>query len=213
MEKVNKNLAQGLNQNQTKVSFYLTLMAATDSDDSSCSPSPTPGQPLTPTTILVPLSMQVSCLTCSQEALLPPPTSSSSSSLSKKLDTLWQENAHLKQQLQAKIPSRFLLENNLLKQKYTNVLDEVAMLKAQHDAAHTHVVFAGQQYSVYKHRYNEKSKKKDSSQKVSTSACILTSEQGKIEIEEDALQRADKKSANEERQKQRSNLLHANILQ
>ncbi|KAJ3721449.1 hypothetical protein C8R42DRAFT_721043 [Lentinula raphanica] len=79
-----------------------------------------------------------------------------------------------------------------------------------------HAVFAGQQYLVYKlkHKYNEKNKKKDSLRRVSTSARILTLEQGRIKIEADSLQRADKKRADEERQKQQSDSLpHADIVQ
>ncbi|KAJ3756710.1 hypothetical protein EV360DRAFT_71765, partial [Lentinula raphanica] len=194
------------------------------SDDSSeRSPSPTPVQPLTPTPSAtpVPLLMPASRRTRSWTALLPSSSlaSLSSSSLpslslsfSEELEILRHENAYLKDQLQAKTPSRVLLENTLLRQKYANALDEVTLLKAQRDAAQVHAVFAGQQYSVYKHRYNEKNKKKDNSRRVSTSARILTSEQGRMEIEEDAIRRADKKKADEEKQKQKSVNLHADIV-
>ncbi|KAJ3756091.1 hypothetical protein EV360DRAFT_85279 [Lentinula raphanica] len=75
-----------------------------------------------------------------------------------------------------------------------------------------HTIFAGQQFSIYKHRCNEKAQKKDGSRRVTTSSRILTSREGQIEIEEDTAKRVEKKRAENEQQKQRSDTQHMDII-
>ncbi|KAJ3996349.1 hypothetical protein F5050DRAFT_1819178 [Lentinula boryana] len=102
-------------------------------------------------------------------------------------------------------------DNALLQIQYASALAELLVLKEkftevqeQCDAAETHAVLIGQQYSVYKHRCNEKAQKKDSSRCVTTSSRILTSREGRSEIEEETVKRAEKMRTETERQKQKS---------
>ncbi|KAJ3985250.1 hypothetical protein F5890DRAFT_1553361 [Lentinula detonsa] len=81
-------------------------------------------------------------------------------------------------------------ENARLRADNAGLKEESASLKAQHDAAQAHAVFAGQQYAVYKHRLHEKTKKKEASKQVSTSARVLTLMQGRLEIAADAAKKA-----------------------
>ncbi|KAJ3791978.1 hypothetical protein GGU11DRAFT_750742, partial [Lentinula aff. detonsa] len=73
---------------------------------------------------------------------------------------------------------RLRVENARLRADNAGLMEESASLKAQRDAAQVHAVFAGQQYAVYKHRLHEKTKRKEGSKRVSTSARVLTSMQG-----------------------------------
>ncbi|KAJ3742589.1 hypothetical protein DFH05DRAFT_1461662 [Lentinula detonsa] len=84
------------------------------------------------------------------------------------------------------------VENARLRADNAGLMEESASLKAQRDAAQVHAVFAGQQYAVYKHRLHEKRKRKEGSKRVSTSARVLTSMQGRLEIAADAAKKAEK---------------------
>ncbi|KAJ3729183.1 hypothetical protein DFJ43DRAFT_1038293 [Lentinula guzmanii] len=110
-------------------------------------------------------------------------------------------------------------DNALLQIRYASALAELSVLKEkitevqeQRDAAETHAVLIGQQYSVYKHRYNEKAQKKDSSRRVTTSSRILTSREGRLEIEEETAKRAEKLRTETERQKQKSDAQRMDIV-
>ncbi|KAJ3750641.1 hypothetical protein DFH05DRAFT_1518782 [Lentinula detonsa] len=87
---------------------------------------------------------------------------------------------------------RLCAENARLRADNAGLKEESASLKAQRDAAQAHAVFAGQQYAVYKHRLHEKTKKKEASKRVSTSARVLTLMQGRLEIAVDAAKKATK---------------------
>ncbi|KAJ3995559.1 hypothetical protein F5050DRAFT_1826600 [Lentinula boryana] len=108
---------------------------------------------------------------------------------------------------------RLWAENAQLRADNAGLKEESASLKAQHNAAQVHAVFAGQQYAVYKHWLHEKTKKKEASKRVSTSARVLTSMQGRLEIAADAAKKATKsqelqKKKEKDAQKAREDIVH-----
>lgn len=92
------------------------------------------------------------------------------------------------------------LENACLKAQNAGLREEATSLKAQHNAAQAHAVFAGQQFSVYKQQLHRKTKKEEGSKRVSTSAQVLTSWQARLEIAADAAKKAEKARELQEKQ-------------
>ncbi|KAJ3991180.1 hypothetical protein F5050DRAFT_1872356, partial [Lentinula boryana] len=150
------------------------------------SPAPVPLNPLFHESSLRRTRSQTACLSVN------PPSSSSKSSSSS-------GSSFSRSSRELREVERLEREVAHLRQANAGLIEESASLRAQRDAAQAHAVFAGQQYSLYKYRYNEKTKKKDSSKRVTTSVRILTSNQGRKEIAEDSARKAEKKKAEEER--------------
>ncbi|KAJ3786220.1 hypothetical protein GGU11DRAFT_744027 [Lentinula aff. detonsa] len=99
-----------------------------------------------------------------------------------------------------------------LRQENAGLKLESASIKAQRDAVQAHTVFAGQQVAVYKHRYNSKVNKKESSKKVTTSARVLTSREVRKEIEQDAAKKVQKQKLEAERETRKAEAEKANII-
>ena len=104
------------------------------------------------------------------------------------------------------------LEIANLKQENAGLKLESASIKAQRDAAQAHAVFAGQQFAVYKHRYNNKVNKKESSKRVTTSARILTSREVRKEIEQDAAKKVQRQKVEAERETRKAEAEQADII-
>ncbi|KAJ3924991.1 MAG: hypothetical protein NXY57DRAFT_968603 [Lentinula lateritia] len=71
--------------------------------------------------------------------------------------------------------------------------------KAERDAATVYAVCSGQEASIYKHRLNSRTNKKDSSKRFPTLARVVTSRDGRIQAKEDDVRRQAKVQADEER--------------
>ncbi|KAJ3991079.1 hypothetical protein F5050DRAFT_1716378 [Lentinula boryana] len=153
--------------------------------------------------------------TCSP-TIFSPPTSFSPSPVfpySPDLDQLWRENTLLWQELKEdKASLKLWRENATLRQRITEVEEQNNQLKAERNAAQAHAVFAGQQFLVYKHKYNQRAMKKRASKRVTVSARVLTSRQGRKEIAAATVKKVKKKKANEEKQKRKNDTLLADVL-
>ncbi|KAJ3802836.1 hypothetical protein GGU11DRAFT_858081 [Lentinula aff. detonsa] len=99
-----------------------------------------------------------------------------------------------------------------LRQENAGLKLESASIKAQRDAAQAHAVFAGQQVAVYKHRYNSKVNKKESSKRVTTSARVLTSREVRKEIEQDAAKKVQRQKDEAERETRKAEAEKADII-
>ncbi|KAJ3789234.1 hypothetical protein GGU10DRAFT_330142 [Lentinula aff. detonsa] len=99
-----------------------------------------------------------------------------------------------------------------LRQENAGLKLESASIKAQRDAAQAHAVFAGQQVAVFKHRYNSKVNKKESSKRVTTSARVLTSREVRKEIKEDAAKKVQRQKDEAERETRKAEAEKADII-
>ncbi|KAJ3879595.1 hypothetical protein F5051DRAFT_402314 [Lentinula edodes] len=75
----------------------------------------------------------------------------------------------------------------------------LAITKAERDAATVYAVCSGQEASIYKHRLNSRTNKKDASKRFPTLARVVTSRDGRIQAKEDDVRRQAKVQADEER--------------
>ncbi|KAE9393576.1 hypothetical protein BT96DRAFT_923982 [Gymnopus androsaceus JB14] len=89
---------------------------------------------------------------------------------------------------------------------------ELAVMKAERDAANVHAVISGQEVAIWKHRFNKKAEKKDTTKRFPTDARILTSREGKKEAVADAAKKAAKKKAEAERKKKKQDTEREDIL-
>ncbi|KAJ3994352.1 hypothetical protein F5050DRAFT_1838230 [Lentinula boryana] len=108
--------------------------------------------------------------------------------------------------------SQLRIEIAKLRQENAGLKLESASIKAQRDAAQAHAVFAGQQVAVYKHRYNSKVNKKESSKRVTTSARVLTSREVRKEIEQDAAKKVQRQKDEAERETRKAEAEKADII-
>ncbi|KAJ4497359.1 hypothetical protein C8R41DRAFT_917726 [Lentinula lateritia] len=76
---------------------------------------------------------------------------------------------------------------------------DLAITKAERDAATVYTVYSSQEASIYKHHLNSHTNKKDTSKRFPTLACVVTSRDGRIQAKEDDVRRQAKVQANEER--------------
>ncbi|KIK59123.1 hypothetical protein GYMLUDRAFT_245554 [Collybiopsis luxurians FD-317 M1] len=97
---------------------------------------------------------------------------------------------------------RLQCENVLLQARFAQAIEDNAQLAEQCDAADAHAIIAGQQFSVYKYRFNKKTKKKEASKWVQTSEWVLTSKSGEKEIREKNTKKV--QAQNEKVQKKRN---------
>ncbi|KAE9391676.1 hypothetical protein BT96DRAFT_1001093 [Gymnopus androsaceus JB14] len=104
------------------------------------------------------------------------------------------------------------LEIANLKQENAGLKLESASIKAQRDTAQAHAVFAGQQFAVYKHRYNNKVNKKELSKWVTTSARILTLREVRKKIEQDAAKKVQRQKVEAERETRKAEAEQADII-
>ncbi|KAF9075507.1 hypothetical protein BDP27DRAFT_1315159, partial [Rhodocollybia butyracea] len=88
---------------------------------------------------------------------------------------------------------------------------QLAIAEAERDAVRAHAVIAGVEAGMWKHKFNNKSQKKDSSKRLHTEARILTSTEGKEAAAETA-RKVQKKNAETERLKKRKEFETADIL-
>ncbi|KAJ4466958.1 hypothetical protein C8R41DRAFT_925924 [Lentinula lateritia] len=86
-----------------------------------------------------------------------------------------------------------------LMRRVADLEHDLAITKAERDAATVYAVCSGQEASIYKHRLNSRKNKKDSSKRFPTLARVVTSRDGRIQAKEDDVRRQAKVQADEER--------------
>ncbi|KAJ3868182.1 hypothetical protein EV359DRAFT_77935 [Lentinula novae-zelandiae] len=86
-----------------------------------------------------------------------------------------------------------------LMRRVADLEHDLAITKAEHDAATAYAVCSGQEASIYKHCLNSHTNKKDSSKRFPTLARVVTSRDGRIQAKEDDVRRQAKVQADEER--------------
>ncbi|KAJ3717404.1 hypothetical protein C8R42DRAFT_644650 [Lentinula raphanica] len=85
--------------------------------------------------------------------------------------------------------------------RLTDLKRKVTILKAEWDLSQVHAVIAAQEASIWRHCFNQRTKKKDDSTKrFKTDARIVTSQEGRMEALAEAAKKAAKKQAEKDRQ-------------
>ncbi|KAJ3742221.1 hypothetical protein DFH05DRAFT_1559026 [Lentinula detonsa] len=110
------------------------------------------------------------------------------------------------------ISSRQTLRDLSAAQQIAELKKELIIVKAERDAANVHAVISGQEAAVWKHRYNKKAVKKDTTKRFTTDARIVTSREGREEAVADAAKKAAKKQAEAEKIKKKQDLEREDIL-
>ncbi|KAJ3991864.1 hypothetical protein F5050DRAFT_1715744 [Lentinula boryana] len=110
------------------------------------------------------------------------------------------------------ISSRQTLRDLSAAQQIAELKKELVIVKAERDATNVHAVISGQEAAVWKHRYNKKAVKKDTTKRFTTDARIVTSREGREEAVADAAKKAAKKQAKAEKRKKKQDLEREDIL-